>query len=145
MPLDLAAYLERIQYRGDPRPDVTTLHDLHLAHATHVPFENLDVLLGRPIRLDLDSLQAKIVRGRRGGYCFEQNVLLAAVLEHVGFRVDRLAARVRYRAQHVLPRTHMLLRVEVEGRSWMCDVGFGSEGLLLPMPLAVGAECRQFL
>jgi N-hydroxyarylamine O-acetyltransferase len=145
MPLDLTAYLERIEYTDDPRPDAKTLHDLHLAHATHVPFENLDVLLGKPILLDLDSLQAKLVAARRGGYCFEQNVLFAAVLERLGFRVDRLAARVRYRAQHVLPRTHMLLRVEVEGRSWMCDVGFGGEGLLLPMPMAVGAECRQFL
>ncbi|MFO0844544.1 MAG: arylamine N-acetyltransferase [Gemmataceae bacterium] len=145
MPLDLDAYLERLDCKDDPQPNTQTLHALHLAHATHIPFENLDVLLGRPVRLDLDSLQAKLVRGRRGGYCFEHNTLFAAALERIGFRVDRLAARVRYRAQGVLPRTHMLLRVEIEGRSWMCDVGFGGEGLLLPMPMAVGVECRQFL
>jgi N-hydroxyarylamine O-acetyltransferase len=145
MAIDLDAYLERIGYQGDLRATSAVLHDLHLAHATHIPFENLDIPLGRPIRLDLDSLQAKLVRARRGGYCFEQNLLFAAVLECVGFRVDRLAARVRYRAQSLLPRTHMLLRVEAEGRHWLADVGFGGEGLFFPVPMVTGVECRQFL
>ncbi len=142
--IDLDAYLKRIGYAGDlaPTPDVLT--GLHLAHATHVPFENLDIQLGRPIRLDLDSLQAKLVRGRRGGYCFEHNTLLAAVLERVGFPVTRLAARVRLGATGVRPRTHMLLRVEAAGTSWVADVGFGGEGLLRPIPLEPGLQAEQF-
>src|SRR5262249_24611720 len=93
--LDLDAYLARVGYTGDRAPSLAVLDALHLAHATHVPFENLGILLGRPVLLDLESLQAKLVRGRRGGYCFEQNALLAAALEALGFAVTRLAARVR--------------------------------------------------
>lgn len=143
MTLDLDAYLGRIDHRGSPPPTRDGLHALHLAHATHIPFENLDILLDRPIRLDLESLQAKLVENRRGGYCFEQNTLFAAALEALGFRVTRLAARVRFGVNRLLPRTHMVLAVEVEGESWLADVGFGGEGLLLPVPLD-GREARHF-
>ncbi|MHC5544329.1 arylamine N-acetyltransferase family protein, partial [Singulisphaera rosea] len=114
-PLDLESYLARIGYAGDLAPTLGVFEDLHLAHVSHIPFENLDILLGRPICLDLESLQAKLVRGKRGGYCFEHNLLFAAVLETLGFPVTRLAARVRYGTLQLLPRTHMLLRVEVDG------------------------------
>ena len=142
--LDLDAYLARVGYGGPLRPTADVLAELHLAHATHVPFENLDILLGRPIRLDPESLQAKLVRGNRGGYCFEQNTLLAAVLTRLGFRVTPLAARVRYNAQRALPRTHMLLRVDLADGPWLADVGFGKLGLLRPLPLAAGREVEQF-
>jgi N-hydroxyarylamine O-acetyltransferase len=142
--LDLAAYLRRIEFAGALRPDRATLGALHLAHATHIPFENLDILLGRPLRLDLDSLQEKLVRGARGGYCFEHNLLFAAALEAAGFRVTQLAGRVRYRTRRVLPRTHMLLLVAADGATWIADVGFGVWGLLLPLPLASGPETPQF-
>jgi N-hydroxyarylamine O-acetyltransferase len=142
--LDLDAYCARTGYIGDLAPTRPVLDALHLAHVTHIPFENLDVLLGRPIRLDLDSMQAKLVRGRRGGYCFEQNLLFAAVLERVGFRVTRLAARVRLGRSGLLPRTHMLLVVEADGVPLLADVGFGGDGLLHPVPLAPGGEVRQF-
>jgi N-hydroxyarylamine O-acetyltransferase len=142
--LDLDAYCARVGYAGDLRPTRPVLEALHLAHATHIPFENLDILLGRPIRLDLPSLQAKLVDARRGGYCFEQNTLFAAVLEKVGFVVTRLAARVRLGAQRVTPRTHMLLKVDVDGSSWLADVGFGAEGLLHPLPLVAGPVMRQY-
>jgi len=142
--LDLAAYFARIGYAGDRTPSRATLDALHLAHATHIPFENLDILLGRPIRLDLDSLQAKLVLGRRGGYCFEQNRLFAAVLEALGYAVTPLAARVRFGTSAVLPRTHMLLRVDVEGSRLLADVGFGVFGVLIPLPLDELAESRQF-
>jgi N-hydroxyarylamine O-acetyltransferase len=138
-------YLRRIAYAGDLRPSAAVLDALHLAHATHIPFENLDVLLRRPIKLDLGSLQAKLVDGRRGGYCFEQNLLFAAVLEELGFPVLRLAARVRFRIHRVLPRTHMLLLVDVDGRRLLADVGFGAEGLLLPVPFGTGMPAKQFL
>ncbi|MFL5540406.1 MAG: arylamine N-acetyltransferase family protein [Longimicrobiaceae bacterium] len=142
--LDLAAYLRRVEYEGALEPTEEVLRALHLAHATHIPFENLDILLGRPIRLDLDSLQAKLVGGGRGGYCFEQNSLFAAVLEEVGFPVTRLAARVRYGTQAVLPRTHMLMLVRCDGRTWLADVGFGAEGLLHPVPFGKGEVSEQF-
>src|SRR5262245_53404654 len=137
-PLDLDADRHRIGYTGPLTPTRETLAGLHLAHATHIPFENLDILLGRPIRLDLEALQAKLVRGRRGGYCFEQNTLFAAALERVGFPVTRLAARVRLGATGVRPRTHMLLKVDLEGASFLADVGFGGEGLLQPLPFVPG-------
>src|ERR1700724_825750 len=114
--LDLDSYLARTTYAGSLRPSAEVLRELHLAHSTTIPFENLDILLGRPIRLDLASLQAKLVADRRGGYCFAHNMLFAAVLETLGFRVTRLAARV-YMGQPspTRPKTHMLLRVEAGG------------------------------
>jgi N-hydroxyarylamine O-acetyltransferase len=143
--MELDAYLDRIAYKGGLAPTAETLEGLHLAHATRVPFENLDILLGRPIRLDPESLQAKLVRDRRGGYCFEQNSLFAAVLERIGFRLTTLAARVRYGATSVRPRTHMLLQVDLDGRPWLADVGFGGDGLLAPLPMEPLREARQSL
>ncbi len=142
--VNLKAYLARVGYSGRLEPTETVLAHLHLAHATHIPFENIDVLLGRPPQLDLDSLQSKIVANRRGGYCFEQNLLFAAILEQVGFRVTRLAARVLYRATRKMPRTHMLMRIDLPSGPWLADVGFGAEGLLHPLPLVPGQETRQF-
>jgi N-hydroxyarylamine O-acetyltransferase len=133
--LDLGAYFQRIGYREQPAPDAATLEQLHLAHATSITFENLDVLLGRSIRIDLPSIQAKLIGKRRGGYCFEQNRLFAAALEHIGIRSTFLAARVRYRVHRLLPRTHVLLLLEIEEERWIADVGFGTVGLLKPIPL----------
>lgn len=140
---DLDAYFKRIDYAGSREPTAGVLQDVHLAHATHIPYENLDILLGRPIRLDLPSIQAKIVHGGRGGYCFEQNTLLTAALRKLGFPLQMLAGRVLYRYSYVMPRTHMILVVEADGKEWLADVGFGSLGLLLPIPLAAGIEVRQ--
>jgi N-hydroxyarylamine O-acetyltransferase len=142
--LDLDAYLSRIGYRGARGPTAATLQALHLAHATHIPFENLDILLGRPIRIDLPSLQAKLVAGGRGGYCFEQNTLFAAVLRELGFDVTLLAARVRFGTTRILPRTHMVLRVKSESEYWLADVGFGAAGVLLPVRFRDSEEARQF-
>lgn len=141
--IDLDAYLARIGYAGGRRPGAATLRAVHRAHATHIPFENLDVRLGRPVRLDPEGLQAKLVRSRRGGYCFEQNALLAAALEQLGFAVTRLAARVRFGAREVRPRTHMALLVEAGGSTWLADVGFGGQGPILPVPFRAGTT-RQF-
>jgi N-hydroxyarylamine O-acetyltransferase len=141
---DLDAYLSRIAYQGPRDATLATLRALHLAHATHIPFENLDILLGRPIRIDLPSLQAKLVDGGRGGYCFEQNTLFAAALRSLGFEVALLGARVRFGATRVLPRTHMVLKVAGEDADWLADVGFGAAGPLLPLRFGDGAEVRQF-
>jgi N-hydroxyarylamine O-acetyltransferase len=141
--LDLGAYLRRVGLKGLPAADLAGLRTLHLAHAATIPFENLDIQMGLPLRLDLDSLQAKLVRRRRGGYCFEHNTLFLAVLRAVGFEVIPCEARVRLGAQGTLPRTHMLLLVTIEGARWLCDVGFGGEGLLYPVPMD-GAAHPQF-
>ena len=141
-PIDLDAYLARIGYAGSREPGLRTLTALHQAHVTAVPFENLDILLGRGISLDLGALQAKIVGGRRGGYCFEQNTLFQAVLAQLGFRVVALAARVRAGMTGVRPRTHMLLREELEEGPYLADVGFGGDGLVHPLSFEPGAEVR---
>jgi N-hydroxyarylamine O-acetyltransferase len=142
--LDLDAYLARIGYQGPRNASVDTFDAMHLAHATSIPFENLDILLGRGISLDLESLQRKLVASRRGGYCFEQNLLFATALETLGFDVTLLSARVRYGATVVRPRTHMLLLVTVADSRWIADVGFGGDGLLRPLPLAIDDESSQF-
>jgi N-hydroxyarylamine O-acetyltransferase len=142
--LDLAAYLRRIGLEAWPTADLAGLKALHFAHATSIPFENLDIQLGLPIHLDLASLQAKLVRRRRGGYCFEHNTLFLAVLRAVGFEAIPCEARVRLGALSLLPRTHMLLIVRLAGAPWLCDVGFGGEGLLHPVPMD-GAAHGQFL
>lgn len=141
--VDLAAYFRRVEFCDEPRTDFTTLRGLHFAHATHIPFENIDPLLGRPVQMDLATVQAKLIFKRRGGYCFEQNTLFAAVLEQLGFAVTRLAARVHVGTDRILPKTHKLLRVDVNETSWICDVGFGSWGLLEPIELKAGNEVRQ--
>jgi N-hydroxyarylamine O-acetyltransferase len=141
---NLDAYLKRIGYSGPRVPTREVLDGVHLAHATHIPFENLDILLGRGILLDSRSLQAKLVHNRRGGYCFEQNLLLAEALELLGFTVTRLAARVRWGAEKPRPRTHMLLRVDLDGLPFLADVGFGGWGLLRPIPLVPDREDHQF-
>jgi N-hydroxyarylamine O-acetyltransferase len=135
-PVHLETYLERIGFDGSVEPSLTLLEKLHLKHLETIPFENIDVRLGRPIALDLEALQAKLVRRRRGGYCFEQNTLFGAVLGAIGFKVAALEARVRPPgATATLPRTHMALRVVIDSRGWLVDVGFGGDGPLLPVPL----------
>jgi N-hydroxyarylamine O-acetyltransferase len=144
MTLDLERYAERTGFTGKLRPSAECLRELHLAHALHVPFENIDVLWRRPIRLDIASLWKKLVEDRRGGYCFEQNTLFAAVLESIGFPVTRLAARVRLGATGIAARSHMLLAVQADGEQWLADVGFGGEALLLPIPWRLGETAEQF-
>jgi len=133
--LDLGAYLGRIGLTEPPKADLAGLRALHLAHATSIPFENLDIQMGLPIHLDLASLQAKLVQRRRGGYCFEHNTLFQIVLDALGFEASACEARVRLGAPVLLPRTHMLLLVRLDGSDWLADVGFGGEGLLGPVPL----------
>jgi len=125
--LDLDAYFARIDYQGPRAASADVLAAIAERHPQRIPFENLDILLGRGIRIDLASIQAKLVAGRRGGYCFEHNTLLAAVLRELGFRVTTLGARVRLGvpAEVATPRTHMLLRVDLDDGPRLVDVGFG--------------------
>lgn len=142
--LDLDAYLHRIGYSGSRAPTLETLAALHLLHPTAIPFENLDTLRGAPIKLDVDSLQRKLVQQRRGGYCFEQNLLLTHVLRALGFRVVGLGARViwdRPADAPLGPRTHMALLVPIERETYLCDVGFG--GLTMTGPLRLNFQGEQ--
>jgi N-hydroxyarylamine O-acetyltransferase len=141
--VDLPAYLSRIGVAEPLAADLDTLRRVHLAHATSIPFENLDIHLSRVIRLDLVSIQAKLVTGGRGGYCFEHNRLLAAALGALGFEVTTLGARVGPGDPRVLRRTHMVLAVAVGGVDWLADVGFGAGGLLEPIPLVPGEPVDQ--
>jgi N-hydroxyarylamine O-acetyltransferase len=139
MTVDLDAYFERIQWGGGTTPTFETLARLEHAHTGRIPFENLDVLLGRPVRLDLEGVQAKLVRARRGGYCFEHATLFAAVLEEIGFRPIRHAGRViLFNPLSESPRTHMFLTVEIEGGRFIVDPGFGPFGSRVPVPLEDG-------
>jgi N-hydroxyarylamine O-acetyltransferase len=141
---DLDAYLGRIGFDGPRSPALQTLAALHQLHPCAIPFENLDPLLRRPVRLDLDTLQHKLVRSGRGGYCYEHNLLFAEALRRLGFAVTGLAARVMWGAPPgaVRPRSHMLLRVSVEGVHHVADVGFGGLTLTAPLRLTAGVEQR---
>jgi len=140
---DLKAYFSRIAYSGSPTPTLETLQALHRLHPVAITFENLDPLMRRPVCLEMDALMTKLVEQRRGGYCYEQNTLFAAVLRHLGYSVVTLAARVQWGVlQGVMrPRAHMLLRVELPQGTYLADVGFGL--LTLTAPLRLQADLEQ--
>lgn len=139
----LDRYLARIGYRGERAPTLAVLRELHRLHPLAIAFENLDPFAGRRVAIDIASIAAKLVDQRRGGYCFEHNTLFAHALTQLGFRVTPLAARVLFgRAPDALgPRTHMLLRVAIDGDAWIADVGFG--GVTLSAPLAFASRDVQ--
>jgi N-hydroxyarylamine O-acetyltransferase len=124
---DLSAYFARIGYDGPRTATLETLRAIQLLHPQAIAFENLDPLLGRSPRLDIGSLRQKLVHSRRGGYCFEQNALFGHALRALGFRVTGLAGRVVWNRPDETPppRSHMILRVEIDGVAWLADVGFG--------------------
>ncbi|WP_109529772.1 MULTISPECIES: arylamine N-acetyltransferase family protein [Nocardia] len=135
--IDLDAYLARIGFDGERAPTSATLRRLVYLHTTTIPFENLEIILGRTIPLDLSALQDKLIGRRRGGYCYENIGIFAAVLERLGFGVTGVSGRVTMGATEGLrPATHALLRVTTEDdeRVWMVDVGFGA-GPLEPYEL----------
>ena len=134
--LDVDAYFERIRWRGGTTPTYETLAGMLAAHMHAIPFENLDVLLGRPVRLDLDALEDKLVRRHRGGYCFEHATLFAAALEAVGFAPVRHTARVvLFAPRNAAPRTHMFLTVPLPSGTFVVDPGFGGLASAVPVPL----------
>lgn len=140
---DLEAYFARIGCPGPWSPDLPTLRRLLLAHVQAIPFENLDVLLGRGIDLTPAVVERKLVHERRGGYCFEQNTLLLHVLLALGYDARSISARVRIQRARdfVPPRTHVFILVHLEGVRWLCDVGVG--GLSPTGPLQLDLEGEQ--
>jgi N-hydroxyarylamine O-acetyltransferase len=147
--VDVEAYFQRIGYAGPRDATLETLADIHLHHPQIIPFENLDPLLKRPVVLNAEALERKILCSGRGGWCFEQNLLLGNALQAIGFRVTGLAARAMWNAPEgmVRARTHMLLRIdgpehrELDGGPYIADVGFG--GLTLTGPLRLVPDIEQ--
>lgn len=137
--MQLGQYLQRIGYRDAVRPDIDTLRGVLRAHVCAVPFENLDVQLGRPLTTAEGDAYDKIVRRRRGGWCYEQNGLFGWALSEMGFNVTRVAAAVmRNEMGDAANANHLTLLVrEPEGGTFLADVGFGG-GLFEPIPLAAG-------
>ncbi|MGD9924270.1 MAG: arylamine N-acetyltransferase [Pseudorhodoplanes sp.] len=139
---DLDAYLERIGYAGMRVPSLAVLQELHLRHPSSIPFENLDVILKAPVRLDTASLVDKLITRKRGGYCYEQNTLLMTALQRMGFTVRSLAGRVQWQAPgRVAARHHMALLISLPDGEFLADVGFG--GLTLTAPLRFVTDIEQ--
>lgn len=137
MSIDLDAYFKRVGYTGDRTPNLATLRELHRRQPQAIAFENLSPMLGHPVPIDAPSLHSKMVTGGRGGYCYEQNLLFASALEALGFKFRHLTGWPRWQVPpgRPLPRTHLLLLVEVEGEEWIADVGFGGNTLTAPLLL----------
>ena len=141
--IDLDLYFERIGYAGARAPTLEVLTALQAAHPAAIPFESLDPLLGRPVKLDTASLEAKLLRGGRGGYCFENNGVFWRVLQALGFEVTPLSARVRWMAPEdapLGPLSHMILQVQTLQGPVLCDVGFGGQSPTAPLRFESGAE-----
>lgn len=139
--MQISDYLARIGLRAAPSPTLEGLHLLQDHHMRHVPFENLDILLGRPLNLSLGALFEKIVTRRRGGYCFELNSLYAHLLECIGFEPVPMLARVWLRdPPETPPRTHLVNRVHIGGVDWISDVGFGGRAARVPLKIEDGYE-----
>jgi N-hydroxyarylamine O-acetyltransferase len=142
--IDLDAYFERIGFRGAAAPTLETLRELHALHAQGIAFEGFSPFVGEPVRLDSGSLQEKLVRGGRGGYCFEHNVLFWRVLQAIGFNAVGLGGRVRlnWPDDFITPRGHMLLLVALPEGPHIADVGFGGLTMTGPVRLEIGLEQR---
>lgn len=138
---DLQGYLDRIGFAGRPRVDLDTLRAMHRGHLLAIPYENLDVQLGRRVGFDIDAIYDKLVNRRRGGWCYEMNGLFAWALETIGFPITRLAAGVmRAERGDAALGNHLAIRVHVPGSAvaYLADVGFG-DGALEPVALTPGA------
>lgn len=141
--VNLNAYFERIGFSGSIAPTLATLEMLHALHPAVIPFENLGPLMGDAVPLDQPSLERKLLSEKRGGYCFEHNLLFKRILEDLDYSVRPLLARVVWTNPEGIdaPPSHLLLRVEVNGQAYIADVGFG--GLTLTTPLRLRADVEQ--
>jgi N-hydroxyarylamine O-acetyltransferase len=142
MSIDLDAYLKRIGYIADRKPTLETLRAVHALHPQTIAFENLSPLLGHAVPLDPSGLHEKMVRNGRGGYCYEQNLLFASALEAIGFKFRHLTGWARWGLPPGvdLPRSHLLLLIDIDGEEWLADVGFGGNTMTSPLRLHSDAE-----
>lgn len=141
--INLDQYLRRIGFAGPVKADLPTLQRIQELHPSAIPFENLNPFTGAPVALQLSAIEEKLVSRQRGGYCFEQNNLLKAVLQQIGFQVKGLAARVIFNQplDAVTPFSHMVLLIELDGIPYISDVGFG--GMSPTAPLRLQTELEQ--
>lgn len=143
-PVDLPRYLARIGHDGPVAPAWDVLAALQAAHIAAIPFEAIDALTGAGIDIHPGAVDSKLIGRRRGGYCFEQNSLFLRVLTASGFAAEGLIGRVRWMLPDDAPptaRTHMVVRVMLDGRPWLVDVGFGAA--VPPVPLAMDSDAPQ--
>jgi N-hydroxyarylamine O-acetyltransferase len=135
---DQDGWIARIGYHGSREPTLETLKALVFAHSSAIAYESIDVLLDRPPKLDLRSLQDKMIAGRRAGYCFEQNMLFRGALRSLGYSVTSLQARVVRGLEIDAPRSmlHMVIRVDLPRGPFLADVGFGNLAPTAPLRLA---------
>jgi N-hydroxyarylamine O-acetyltransferase len=143
--VNLQAYLDRIKFEGRAQPDLDTLTRVHRGHVENIPYENLDVQLGRKLTRDPQAAFDKIVTRRRGGWCYEMNGLLDWALREIGFNVTRMAGGVMraVRGDDALGN-HLILRVDLGDGPYLADAGFG-DGLLEPMKMTAGTSRQKFL
>ena len=141
--LPIGPYLARIGYTGPVRPTVETLHALQSMHNESVPYENLDIMMGVPLSLEVPALYDKIVTRGRGGYCFELNGLFAWLLRRVGYGVTEHFARFLSEGPPLPKRRHRVLLVEAEGETYLCDVGIGGCVPTFPLRFEMYAEQPQ--
>ena len=141
---NIELYLKRINYKSDLSASLDTLFRLHNAQIFNIPFENLDIHLGKPILLDRESLFNKIVMNGRGGYCYELNGLFLNVLQEIGFKVEAHLARTMLGYDTIRPKTHQISSVWLEGERWLVDLGFGSNSLISPLKYELNVEVKQF-
>jgi len=143
--MKLATYLQRIKYSGSLRATEAVLRTLHRAHLCAIPYENLDIHLGRPLTLDIEHIYHKLVEQRRGGWCYEMNGLFAWALRELGFDVTMLGSSVGERAQGSVDGDldHLILLVQLD-QPWLVDVGFGN-AFLEPLPLVEGAAQQGWM
>ena len=141
--MKLADYLARIEFKGQPKPDLECLSAIHRQHLLHIPYENLDVQLGRPLDLEIERIFDKLVRRRRGGWCYEMNGLLDWALSEIGFDVMRMAGGVmRSSGGDAMLGNHLVLAVRLD-RPYIADVGLGN-GLIEPAPLGSEPIRQEF-
>lgn len=150
---ELGKYLDRIGYRRAAQANFDTLAGIQMRHSCSIPFENISVLHGDPVNIQLGDIFHKLVLARRGGYCFEQNGLLLGALREIGFEVRHIGARVRIglSRETAVRRTHVFVCVELDGAKWIVDAGFGGYSLTAPIrweldePQATPHETRRII
>lgn len=140
--VNLNAYLERIGFAGSIAPTLATLELIHALHPAAIAFENLNSVIGLPTALDIASIEKKLLHERRGGYCYEHNLLLSAMLTDLDFNVRNLAARAIWSDPPAIDADahHMLLAVDISGTTYIADVGNGAMTLTAPLKLRADVE-----
>jgi N-hydroxyarylamine O-acetyltransferase len=143
MTINFDHYLKRIGLSSPVKVDEKSLYDIQTHQLTSIAFENIDCLHHLPVKIDAASLEQKILHNNRGGYCFELNSLLHFALVEAGFKSRPLLSRVMYRGTGINARTHIFLLVEINGKNYITDAGFGGPGIFTPMPFEIGREDHQ--